>query len=205
MPPICAGVRMTSPDLAMQITRLAIPDVLQLEPRRHHDERGWLCEVWQRTQLESQGIHIDWIQDNQSYSAKAGTLRGLHFQTPPMAQAKLVRCLRGKVFDVSVDLRVGSPGFGAWVGVELSAENGRQVLVPPGFAHGYLTLVDACEVLYKVDAPWSPEHERTLAWDDPDLAIAWPDLGHPPILSERDAMAPVLASLGSPFRHTRGD
>lgn len=185
----------------MEIVRLALADVLLLTPRRHHDRRGWLSETWQRSTLDVAGIGIDWVQDTQSFSARAGTLRGLHFQAPPRAQAKLVRCLRGAVFDVAVDLRLGSPSFAAWAGVELSAENGRQMLIPPGFAHGYLTLVDGCEVLYKVDAPWSPADERALAWNDPDLAIAWPDLGHPPILSERDASAPRLARLASPFRY----
>ena len=201
MLPTCAVARTSWRDPAVQITRLAIPDVVQLVPQRHHDERGWFCETWQRATLEAEGIRFDWIQDNQSHSALAGTLRGLHFQAPPCAQAKLVRCLRGAVFDVSVDLRAGSPSFGTWVGVELSPDNGRQLLIPPGFAHGYLTLVADCEVLYKVDAPWSPVHEQALAWNDPDIAVAWPDLGHPPILSPRDAGAPALAGFASPFRH----
>lgn len=185
----------------MQVTRLAIPDVLQLVPRRHHDDRGWFCETWQHGSLEAQGIRSDWLQDNHCFSARAGTLRGLHFQLPPNTQTKLVRCLRGAVFDVSVDLRLGSPSYGQWVGVELSADNGRQLLIPAGFAHGYLTLVAGCEVLYKVDAPWSPADEVALAWDDPDIGVAWPDLGQPPLLSPRDAAAPRLAGFASPFRY----
>ena len=174
----------------MKIERLAIDGVLLLTPRRFGDARGWFAETWSRGRWAAAGLDFDWCQDNHSFSARAGTLRGLHAQRPPSEQAKLVRCIRGRIWDVAVDMRAGSPSRGRWVGAELGAAEGRQLLIPRGFLHGFLTLEPDTEVLYKVDAPWEPGAELTVAWDDPSLAIAWPlaeaGVEHP-ILSEKDA------------------
>ena len=182
----------------MHIQPLDIPDVLLITPHKHADERGFFSEVFQHAALRQAGVEDDWIQDNQAYSAQAGVLRGLHWQAPPYAQAKLVRVLRGAVFDVAVDLRRRSPSFWRHVAVELSASNWRQVYVPPGFAHGYCTLQPDTDVLYKVSAPYAPDHEGGLLWSDPALAIPWPL--QPTQLSERDRRWPPLAELDTPFR-----
>ena len=179
--------------------RLAIPDVVEIVPPRFQDSRGYFSEVYKRTALEAQGFAIDWVQDNQSFTELPATVRGLHFQVPPLAQAKLVRVLRGAIFDVAVDLRRNSSSFGQWVGRELSAERWNQMLIPIGFAHGFMTLTADTEVFYKVSAPWSAEHERAIAWNDPDLAIAWPDIGFEPTLSDKDLMAPRFASCLDAF------
>lgn len=176
-----------------------IPEVVEIVPVRHGDHRGFFSEVYKRHEFEGAGIAIDWMQDNQSLSAPAGTVRGLHFQVPPVAQAKLVRVLRGAIYDVAVDIRRGSPNYGRWAARELSAEKWNQLLVPAGFAHCFMTLVADTEVLYKVDAPWSKEHERAIRWDDPALGIPWPDLGVAPTLSDKDRDAPLLAQFDSPF------
>lgn len=176
-----------------------IPAVVEIVPRRFGDNRGWFSEVYKRPEHADAGIAIDWMQDNQSFSATAGTVRGLHFQVPPVAQDKLVRVLRGAIFDVAVDLRRGSPTYGKWVGRELTAEAGNQLLVPIGFAHCFMTLVPDTEVMYKVSAPWSSGHERAIRWNDPDLAIAWPDPGVEPTLSDKDMVAPSFADFDSPF------
>lgn len=144
------------------------------------------------------GLDLPWVQDNHSFSAAKGTLRGLHFQAPPYAQDKLVRCSRGSILDVAVDIRAGSPQYGAWVGVELSADNGKQLLVPKGFLHGFLTLTDGAEVQYKCSQPYSPTHDRSVRWNDPALGVEWGIAT--PILSDKDAAAPLLAEVGSPFR-----
>ncbi|CAN0572040.1 unnamed protein product, partial [Laminaria digitata] len=143
----------------LEIRELAIAGVFELIPRRFADDRGWFTENWNQQRFEDAGLTFDWCQDNHAYSEAAGVLRGLHFQKPPFAQTKLVRCLRGRIYDVAVDLRSGSPDYGKYVGLELSAEAGNQILVPQGFAHGYLTLEQACEVAYKVDAPYARDHE----------------------------------------------
>lgn len=169
-----------------------------LTPRRFEDERGWFSETWNRNRLLDAGIDFDFCQDNQSLSRLAGTIRGLHFQAPPHAQTKLVRCIRGKVFDVVVDIRAASPTFGHWQGVELSAENGRQLLIPVGFAHGFVTLGPDCEVAYKVDAPYHAGSESGLAWNDPQVAIDWP-LSFGPVLSDKDRSLPPLAALAITF------
>lgn len=176
-----------------------IPGVVEVVPPKYGDHRGFFSEVYKRPAFEAAGIAIDWMQDNQSFSAPAGTVRGLHFQVPPVAQDKLVRVLRGAIYDVAVDIRRGSPTFGKWVARELSADAWNQLLVPVGFAHCFMTLVPDTEVLYKVSAPWSPEHERALKWDDPMLAIDWPDLGVTPTLSDKDRVAPLLAEFDTPF------
>ena len=176
------------------ITPLAIPDVLLITPRRHGDARGWFSETWSVKALAGSPADTTFVQDNQAFSAQKGTLRGLHFQKPPAAQGKLIRALRGVVFDVAVDIRTGSPTFGQWVSAELTAEGGEQLWVPRGFAHAYCTVTDDCEIFYKVDGPYAPEAEGGIAWDDPDLAIPWP-LAGPPVLSGKDQTLPRLKDL----------
>ena len=169
-----------------------------LIPRRLEDERGWFSETWNRARLEAAGISIDFCQDNHSLSRPAGTLRGMHFQTPPFAQTKLVRCLRGRIWDVAVDIRRASPTFGQWHAVELSAENGKQLIIPAGYAHGFLTLEPDCEIAYKVDAHYSATSDAGFAWDDPEVGIDWPPAGQP-VLSDKDRALPPLAQLAIDF------
>jgi dTDP-4-dehydrorhamnose 3,5-epimerase len=183
----------------MEVIPTAIADVRIIVPRKHGDRRGFLSEVWSRRAFEAVGIEIDFVQDNHSLSAEAGTLRGLHFQSPPHAQAKLVRVLRGAVLDVAVDLRRSSTTFGRHVAVELSAESWRQLLVPRGFAHGFVTLEPMTEVLYKVDAFYAPADDKGLRWDDPDLAIDWRLGDRAPILSARDREQPAWRELPAYF------
>ncbi len=177
----------------MRFLPLSIPELIEIQPVRHGDGRGYFSEVFKRAEFEAAGIQIDWTQDNQSFSADAGTIRGLHFQVPPVAQAKLIRVVRGAIFDVAVDIRQNSPTYGRWVSVELSAAKGNQLLVPIGFAHGYMTLQPGTEVLYKVSAPYSPDHEAAIRWNDPELEIAWPLGEASPILSAKDQAALGLA------------
>lgn len=179
--------------------RLAIPDVIEVTPARFGDHRGFFSETWKRSDFAAEGLDFDWIQDNHSRSAEAGTVRGLHLQAPPMAQAKLVRVLQGAIHDVAVDVRAGSPTYGRWVSLVLTAEAGNQILVPAGFAHGFMTLRPDTEVIYKVNAPYSPAHELAIRWDDSDLGIDWPDTGVTPVLSGKDAVAPAFADFISPF------
>jgi dTDP-4-dehydrorhamnose 3,5-epimerase len=166
---------------------------------RHGDDRGWFSETWSRGRFRAAGIDCDFVQDNHSRSGPAGVLRGLHFQRPPYAQAKLVRCVRGAILDVVVDLRAGSPTFGMHHAVELTADTGDQLFVPPCFAHGFVTLQPGTEVIYKVSAAYAPTHEAGLAWDDPDLNIAWPVAAGDAILAERDRRWPRLRDLDTPF------
>jgi dTDP-4-dehydrorhamnose 3,5-epimerase len=173
----------------------AIEAVKIITPRRFGDARGWFSEVYSKKLFGEAGIELDFVQDNHSASSTKGTLRGLHFQTPPFAQDKLVRVTRGRILDVAVDLRRSSPTFGQHVAVELSQENGRQLLVPVGFAHGFCTLEDDTEVLYKVTNYYAPTHDFGLAWDDPELGIAWPVPPDQAILSEKDRKHPRLADL----------
>ena len=185
----------------MKITETALPGVLILEPRRFGDERGWFMESWNRETLRGHGIEIDFVQDNHSYSAPKGTVRGLHYQAPPHAQAKLVRCGRGALRDVAVDIRRGSPTYGQWTGAELSFDNGRQLLIPEGFLHGFMTLEPDCEIVYKCSDFYAPECDGAVRWDDPDIGIEWPDTGADPVLSEKDAKAPALADFDTPFTY----
>ena len=179
----------------MKITPTDIADVLVFEPKVFGDERGFFLESFnQKTFDAAAGQPVRFVQDNHSRSAK-GVLRGLHFQLPPHAQGKLVRVTQGSVFDVAVDIRKDSPTFGRWVGVELSGENHRQMWVPPGLAHGFLVLSESADFLYKTTDYYAPQAERSLRWDDPQLAIAWPDTGIPPVLSGKDAAAPNLSAL----------
>jgi len=175
-----------------------IADLLILRPKRQTDPRGFFSETWSGELWLQRGLDIRWRQDNHSLSRQAGVLRGLHYQTPPMAQAKLVRCTRGSIWDVAVDARRGSPSFGKWFGIELSAENWLQMFVPRGFLHGFPTMEPDTEVQYKVDSPYAPECDGAVRWDDPDLAIDWP-LTTGPLLSDRDAAAPRFAQWDTPF------
>lgn len=173
--------------------------VILVRTPRHGDDRGWFSETWSRARFAAAGIDSDFVQDNHSRSERAGVVRGLHFQRPPYAQAKLVRCVRGAILDVVVDLRAGSPTFGTHHAVELSAESGDQLFVPPCFAHGFVTLQPGTEVIYKVSAPYAPTHEAGLAWDDPDLKIAWPVATGEAVLTDRDRRWPRLRDLDTPF------
>jgi dTDP-4-dehydrorhamnose 3,5-epimerase len=177
-----------------------MPEVREIVPDRHGDERGFFSEVWSAPALAAEGIAIDFVQDNHSFSAEPFVLRGLHYQEPPFAQAKLIRVVRGAIFDVAVDIRHGSPTFGKWVALTISASAWNQVLVPQGFAHGFLTLEPETEVLYKASAPYSPAHDRSIRFDDPAIGIAWPLAGSaPPTLSEKDRLAPLLAEAVPAF------
>ena len=183
----------------MQVPELDIPGVMLVEPDVFRDDRGFLFESYNKAKLAAQGIADDFVQDNQSWSAKRGTVRGLHFQAPPHAQGKLVRTLGGSVIDVAVDIRTGSPTYGRHVAVELSAANKRQLWVPPGFAHGFCTLEDDCTVAYKLTAPHALAAERGLLWNDPELAIAWPVATEDAVLSPKDRDAPRLRDLEAYF------
>jgi dTDP-4-dehydrorhamnose 3,5-epimerase len=175
----------------VKVTKTRIPDVLMLEPAVHRDSRGYFLESWREDRLASLGIHEEFVQDNHSHSLR-GTLRGLHYQLGA-PQGKLVRVVTGTVFDVAVDLRRSSPTFGCWVSEILDASEHRQLWIPRGFAHGFYTLSDSADLLYKCTAYYAPSEDRALRWDDPDLAIPWPLLaGCPPVLSPKDAAAPGL-------------
>lgn len=177
----------------MKITPAAHPDVLLIEPKVFGDARGFFCETFsQRLFDEAVGRPVAFVQDNHSRSAR-GVLRGLHYQLPPHAQGKLVRCAAGRVFDVAVDMRRSSPRFGQWVGAELSAENHHQLWIPPGFAHGFLVLSDTADFLYKTTDYYAPATEGAVRWDDPTLGVAWPDAGVAPLLSAKDQVAALLA------------
>jgi dTDP-4-dehydrorhamnose 3,5-epimerase len=182
-----------------EIAPQGLSDILLITPKKFGDSRGYFMETYSQPRLAAAGFDGVFLQDNQSLTAAVGTVRGLHFQAPPHAQDKLVRVTRGAIFDVSVDIRVGSPTFGQHVGIELSAENNRQLLVPAGFAHGFQTLTPDCEVLYKVTQIYAPQAEGGLLWNDPVLGIAWPIGADRAYLNPRDANWPTLAALNSPF------
>ncbi len=183
----------------MKFERQAIPDVVLVTPKRFGDARGYFSETFRASLFEEEGVTGPFVQDKHAYSADAGVLRGLHFQKPPMAQAKLVRCTRGAILDVAVDIRKSSPTYGRHVTAELTAETGAQLYVPVGFAHGYLTLTPNCEVEYKVTAYYAPETEGGLAWDDKDIGIDWPLPDGAPALSQKDTVLPGLAGFDTPF------
>jgi dTDP-4-dehydrorhamnose 3,5-epimerase len=178
----------------LKFTPTNLPEVLLIEPRVSRDERGFFVENYRKDLFASKGVRVDFVQDNHTLSKK-GALRGLHFQIAPKEQAKLVRVVRGEVFDVAVDLRKGSKTFGQHASQLLSGENQKMLFVPAGFAHGYLTLSDEAEFLYKVSDYYSPEHERGLLWNDPALGIRWPKTGAPYLLSEKDKKASLLKDL----------
>lgn len=182
----------------MQIEATDLAGVVVITPARHRDPRGFFSESYNARALATHGIDITFVQDNHSLSERAGTLRGLHFQAPPHAQAKLVRCGKGALFDVAVDIRVGSPTYGRWFGAELSFDNGRQMLVPAGFAHGFVTLQPDTEIIYKCSAYYDRASEGAVLWNDPDIGIQWGDVSDP-FLSDKDAVAPLLGELKSPF------
>ncbi len=179
----------------MLVERLSIPEVLLITPKRHGDTRGWFSETYVKRGLDEHGVKGEFTQDNQAFSAQRGTLRGLHLQVAPEPIAKLVRCLRGAVFDVAVDVRAGSSTFGRWTGAELSADDGRQLYCPRGFAHGYLTLEPDTEVFYKIDGYYAPAAERGVRWNDPAIGIEWPIHAAQVVLNARDRDLPPLAAL----------
>lgn len=184
----------------MQIEETALGDVKLITPLRFGDHRGFFAETWNAKAFANVGINLSFVQDNHSLSAEISTVRGLHFQAPPHAQDKLVRCGRGAIFDVAVDIRRNSPTYGKWVGYELSADNGAQLFIPAGFAHGFVTLQPDSEIVYKCSDYYAPETEGSVRWDDPAIGIEWPLCGKA-ILSGKDAEAPLLADLKSPFTY----
>lgn len=183
----------------MNIIKTDIEDVIIIEPKVFGDHRGWFTETYSKEKFKEFGIDIDFMQDNHSLSAQKGTLRGLHFQLNPKAQTKLVRCTKGKILDVAVDIRDGSPTYKKWVAVELTEENKKQLLIPKGFAHGFLTLTDDVEVQYKVDEYYSPENDRSIRYDDPEIGVDWGI--EDPILSEKDLNAPLLKDSNINFMY----
>lgn len=183
----------------MNVEQTALADVLILTPRRFEDPRGWFSEVWNQETLRGLGVDIGFVQDNHSYSAPAGTVRGLHYQAPPHAQDKLVRVGRGAVFDVAVDVRNGSPNYGKWVGVELSAQNGKQLWVPKGFLHGFVTLEPETEVLYKCSDYYAADCDGAVRFDDPDIGVNWAKYLQEFTVSDKDANAPAFRDFKSPF------
>lgn len=185
----------------MEIVRTRIPDVVRLEPRRFGDGRGFFSETWNRARMAEAGLDFDFVQDNHSFSAQQGTVRGLHYQAPPMAQTKLVRCARGAILDIAVDVRRGSPSYAQWVAEELSAENGRQLLVPKGFLHGFVTLTPDVDVIYKVDAYYAPECDGAVRFDDADLGVDWGLAPGAAVLSDKDAAAPSFQDFDTPFSY----
>ncbi|MBZ9674743.1 dTDP-4-dehydrorhamnose 3,5-epimerase [Mesorhizobium sp. ES1-1] len=177
----------------LQVRSLGLDGVLEIVPRRHGDARGFFIETYNARRFSDAGIALCFVQDNHSYSAIAGVLRGLHYQLAPRAQDKLLRVIRGAILDVAVDIRRSSASFGKWVAHKISAEKGNQILVPKGFAHGFLTLVPDTEVLYKVTDTYSPEHDRSIRFDDPAIGIEWPPVAGGFQLSDKDLKAPLLA------------
>ncbi len=185
----------------MDIASLDIPDVKLIRPKRFGDPRGYFVETYSRRHYAGAGIACEFVQDNQSLSTRSGTVRGLHFQVPPDAQAKLVRVLRGAVFDVAVDIRRNSPTYGRWCAATLTAAGGEQLFVPRGFAHGFCTLEPDTEVAYKVDVYYAKAREGGIFWNDPDLAIGWPITPGSDFLSESDAKLPRFVDFASPFSY----
>ena len=184
----------------MLIEDTALEGVKILTPARHGDARGFFSESWNAQRMADAGLDYGFVQDNHSMSAAVGTLRGLHYQSPPHAQAKLVRCGRGALFDVAVDIRVGSPSYGQWVGVELTYENGKQLMIPAGFLHGFVTRQPDTEIIYKCTDFYAPECDGAVRWDDPAIGIDW-GLSGDPLLSAKDADAPLLTEIGSVFTY----
>ena len=183
----------------MEITPLALEGVFLIKPHRFSDARGYFAEIYNQRRFADAGIKAKFVQDNQSYSSKVGTVRGLHFQYPPFAQAKLVRALRGRIFDVAVDLRRASPTLGHWIGQILTADGGEQLFIPRGFAHGFCSLDDDVEVAYKVDAFYSSECDSGLIWNDPAINIDWPIDADSAILSNKDTNLGFFKDFNSPF------
>lgn len=183
----------------MKIINTDIKDVIIIEPKVFGDKRGWFTETYSKEKFKNLGVDIDFIQDNHSFSSEKGTLRGLHFQLNPKSQSKLVRCTKGSMLDIVVDLRFGSPTYKKWIAVELTEENKKQLLVPKGFAHGFVTLTEDVEVQYKVDEYYSPENDRSIRYDDPEIGIDWGISN--PILSDKDLNAPLLKDSDVNFNY----
>ena len=183
----------------LDIEKTALTGVLLITPRRFGDPRGFFSESWNEARMAENGLNFNFVQDNHSLSAQVGTVRGLHFQSPPHAQDKLVRCGRGALFDVAVDIRTGSPTYGQWVGYELSAENGRQLLVPKGFLHGFVTREPDTEICYKCTEYYAPECDGAVRFDDPAIGIDWGMGDTAALLSDKDAVAPMLSELNNSF------
>lgn len=183
----------------MQVIKTELDGVLIVEPKVFGDNRGWFMETYSSEKLAPLGIAVDFVQDNHSFSAQKGTLRGLHFQMHPKAQSKLLCCTRGTILDVAVDIRKGSPNYTKWVAVELSAENKRQLFIPAGFAHGFVTLTDDVEVQYKVDQYYAPECDRSIRFDDPAIGVDWGV--NDPVLSQKDLGAPLLKDSDCNFTY----
>ncbi len=188
----------------VEVRALAIPEVKEIRPPKFGDNRGFFSETYNRRALAEAGVTIDFVQDNHSFTAAKGTLRGMHYQTDPHAQDKLVRVTRGRIYDIAVDIREGSPTCGKWVGLEVSAEEWNQILVPKGFAHGFVTLTPDTEVLYKTSGYYSKECDRSIRFDDPDFGINWPVEVIESQLSEKDRNAPTFAELGFEFSYQEG-
>jgi dTDP-4-dehydrorhamnose 3,5-epimerase len=183
----------------MDVQSFDIEGPLLFSPARHGDQRGFFSEVFRQDVFDAHAPGVTFVQDNHSRSSQRGVIRGLHYQAPPAAQGKLVRVTRGAAYDVAVDVRQGSPTFGRHVGVELSDSNWRQLWVPPGFLHGFCTLTDEVDFLYKVTAYYSPSHDGAVAWDDPDIGVPWPLDGVAPIVSDKDRRAPKLRDMPAVF------
>ena len=187
----------------MNVTETRLKGVFILEPKVFGDARGWFMESWSKKKMEEAGLFYDFVQDNQSFSAEKGTLRGLHYQKNPMAQAKLLRCTRGEILDVAVDIRKGSPQYAQWGSVRLSAENKRQLMIPRGFAHGFITLTDDVEVQYKADNYYAPECDGNILWSDPAIGVDWEIA--PTVLSAKDEAAPTLAEREAQLNFVYGE
>ncbi|MEC0171194.1 dTDP-4-dehydrorhamnose 3,5-epimerase [Paenibacillus graminis] len=184
----------------MKFTETELKDVWVIEPQVFGDHRGWFMETYSETKFNDQGISLNFVQDNQSFSETKGTLRGLHYQLNPKAQSKLVRCTKGAIFDVAVDIRKGSPNYGQWFGIELSGDNKKQLLIPKGFAHGFMTLTENVEVQYKCDELYAPECDGGILWNDPSIGIKWP-IDVVPVLSAKDETAPLLKDANLNFTY----
>lgn len=187
----------------MRVNEIGLPGVLAIAPKRFGDDRGFFSEIYNKRAFLEAGVNVEFIQDNHSMSAEVGTVRGLHFQAPPFAQAKLVRVVRGRIYDVAVDARSGSPNYGKHAGLELTAEGGEQLFVPAGFLHGFITLEPDTEVVYKVDNYYSRHHDGAVRFDDPDLGIDWGPHAANPVLSDKDAAAQSWSAFSSPFDYSR--
>ncbi|MEK3985230.1 dTDP-4-dehydrorhamnose 3,5-epimerase [Paenibacillus sp. FSL K6-3166] len=182
----------------MKFTPTELEGVLIVEPAVFGDHRGWFMETFSEAKFQEQGLQLEFVQDNQSFSATKGTLRGLHYQINPKAQTKLVRCTKGAILDVALDIRRGSPSYGKWFGIELTADNKKQLLIPKGFAHGFMTLTDDVEVQYKCDELYAPECDGGILWNDPEIGIEWP-IDIEPVLSAKDERAPLLKNSSHNF------
>lgn len=187
--------------MSLLVESLAIPEIKIVKPKKYSDGRGYFSETYNQSAFSEAGVSTAFVQDNQSFSAENGTVRGLHFQTAPYAQDKLVRVVQGAIFDVAVDIRAGSPTFGKYVSAVISTANWNQVFVPVGFAHGFMTLEPNTEVIYKVGNYYSPDHEKGLLWNDPALGIDWPSAANRATLSAKDMALPRLADLPAYFRY----